>query len=151
MLESYYKTLDFLKERYNASIDFASTFVSPLNTEEIKELAEQGKKLEDYLPDLMLNSLIKRAERDGKAFTRSLIRELETRAEDSVTEIRFACNYRFIIPNHCYESDSRWRFPVLIGEPKKAVDSLCDLIRTGNSSYANKGSDYTILSANQYT
>lgn len=121
LLEAYYKTLDFLKSRFGASIDFASTFVSPLSVEEILELTEQGINLEDYLPDLMLDSLVRRAEREGKAFTKALNKELEQRAEDSVYEIGFACNYRQVIPNHCYESDSRWKFSVLIGEQKKLL------------------------------
>lgn len=145
LLESYYQAFDFLRIRYSSYVDFASTFISPLNLEEIKELAEQGKRLEDYLPDLMLDSLIKRAERDGKAFTQTLNRELEQRAEDSVNEMRFAHNYRQVIPNHCYESDSRWRFPILIGEPRRVVLTLRDTIKVGSSAYAIKGKDYTFF------
>jgi len=143
LLETYYKAFDFLKNRYENSIDFASTFISPLNAEETKEITEQGKRIEDYLPDLMLDSLIKRAERDGKAFTRTLTRELEKRAEDSVNEIEFAQkNYRQTLPNHCYESDSRWRFPFLIGEPIKVVKSLFEIVETGYSDYAeHRGKD----------
>lgn len=144
LLEAYYKSFDFLKDRYEGSVDFASTFISPLNLEEIKELAEQGNKLEDYLPDLMIDSLIKRAERDGKAFTRTLIKELEQRAEDSANEIKFAYNYRQIISNYCYESDSRWRFPILIGEPLGVVKSLKEIIEKGHSEYAFSGEDFRI-------
>ena len=144
LLEAYYKTHDFLKNRYDSSIDFASTFVSPLNLEEIKELAEQGKRLETYLPELMLDSLVRRAERDGKAFTRTLIKELEQRAEDSVNEMRFTHNYRQVIPNHIYESDSRWKFPILIGEPLRVVKSLKEIIKNGNSDYASNGEDFII-------
>ncbi|MFH1827778.1 MAG: hypothetical protein ABH824_00815 [Nanoarchaeota archaeon] len=142
LLETYYKAFDFLKSRYGNSVDFASTFVSPLNAEEIKELIEQGKRLEDHLPELMLDSIVRRAERDGKAFTHSLVKELEQRAEDSVNEMRFAHNYRYVIPNHCYESDSRWRFAILIGEPRKVVDSLHKIIQTGNSDYAGRENEY---------
>jgi hypothetical protein len=142
LLETYYKTLDFLKNRYGSSIDLASTFVSPLGAGEVRELTEPGKRLEDYLPNLMLDSLIKRAERDGKAFTQSLIKELEQRAEDSVNEMRFAHNYKNVIPNHCHESDSRWRFPILVGEPLRVVNSLREIIEKGNSDYASSGEDY---------
>jgi len=145
LLEAYYKTLDFLKNRYDASIDFASTFVSPLDAEEIKEITEQGIRLEDYLSELMLDSLVRRAEREGKTFTRTLNRELERRAEDSVNEMRFAHNYRQVIPNHCYESDSRWKFPILIGEPRKIVTSLRDIANTGYSSYASNGQEFWFL------
>ena len=145
LLETYYKALDFLKDKYANSVDFASTFVSPLDKREIAELIEQGKRLENYLPDLMLDSLIKRAERDGKAFTKTLVKELELRAEDSVNEMVFAYNYRNVIPNHCHESDSRWRFPILIGEPRKVVSSLNDIVKTGNSNYADKGTEYAFF------
>lgn len=140
VIEAYYKAFDFLRNRYSA-VDFASTFVSPLDAEEIKELNEQGA-LENYLPDLMLDSLVRRAERDGKAFSRVLIMELEQRAEDSVNEIKIAHNYLQVIPNHCYESDSRWRFPTLIGEPLRVVKSLKETIEVGKSEYANNGEEY---------
>lgn len=142
-IEAYYKAFDFLKNRYSGTIDFASTFVSPLNAEEIKGLNQQGI-LEGYLPDLMLDSLIRRAERDGKAFSRALVRELEQRAEDSINEIKIAHNYRQVIPNHCYESDSRWRFPVLNGEPLVVVTSLKDIITNGRSDYASNGIDFSL-------
>lgn len=145
LIEVYYKAFDFLKERYESSGDFASTFVSPLDAEEIRELTEQGKRLEDYLPNLMLDSLVKRAERDGKAFTQTLIKELEQRAEDSVNELRFAHNYKQVISNHCYEYDSRWKFPMLIGEPRKIVSSLKDIINRGYSDYASSGKDFSFI------
>lgn len=143
VIEAYYKAFDFLKNRYSASIDFASTFVSPLNADEIKELNEQAG-LENYLPDLMLDSLVRRAERDGKAFSRALVRELEQRAEDSINEIKIAHNYRQVIPNHCYESDPRWRFPLLIGEPRRVVTSLKDIITNGRSDYSSNGIDFIL-------
>lgn len=145
LLETYYKTFDFLKNRYDTSIDFASTFISPLDTEEIRELTEQAERLEDYLPELMLDSLVRRAERDGKAFTRTLNKELEQRAEDSVNEIRFAHNYKIVIPNHCYESDSRWKFPILIGEPRRVVSSLGEIVKTGQSDYISSGKDFDFV------
>ncbi|MBU1201397.1 MAG: hypothetical protein KJ583_04940 [Nanoarchaeota archaeon] len=147
LLESYYKTLDFLKKKYETSVDFASTFISPFHVQEIKELTEQGTRLEDYLPDLMLDSLIKRAEKNGKTLTRYLIKELELRAEDSVNEMRFAHKYQYVITNHCFESDSRWELPVLIGEPKSVVNSLYNIIvqEEGNIDYVDKGSNYSFL------
>ena len=154
LLEMYYKAFDFLKqvkELYepvsqftSINFDITSVFISPLDMTDIENLSKQDKRLEDYLPDLMLDSLIKRAERDGKSFTHSLLRELEMRAEDSVNEIKFAHNYRQIIPNHSYESDSRWKFPILVGEPLRVVKSLKEIIERGNSDYAYKGEDYKI-------
>lgn len=138
LLEAYYKTLDFLKDRYDASINLVSTFISPLNIKEIKTLNQQGL-LEKFLPDLMLDSLVKRAQRDGKVFTRSLLNDLEMRAEDSLNEIKIAHTYNKIIPNHCYESDSRWRFSVLNGEPLDVVNSLKDIVTNGHSDYACNG------------
>ena len=93
----------------------------------------------------MLDSLINRAKGDGKALTRTLVNELEIRAEDSIEEMMFAHNYRNIVPNHCHESDSRWKFPILIGEPRKVVTSLNDIIKTGYSSYVDKGKEYAFF------
>ena len=141
LMESYHTTRDFLKNRYNSNTNFQSVFISPLNLEELEELYAKGIKLEDYLPDLMLDSLVKRAEREGKTFTRTLIKDLEKRAEDSVVEMKDARNYDFIIPNHCYESDSRWKLPFLIGEPKLVVDSLYNIYDRYSSKYSFEGKD----------
>jgi len=145
LIEAYYKTFNFLKNRYNKSIDFIPTFISPLDVNEIKELTRQGKTLENYLPELMFDSLIRRAERDGKAFTLALAKELKQRAEDSINEMRFAHNYKQVIPNYCYESDSRWNSPILIGEPRKVVSSLNDIVNISHSDYASSGHDFDFV------
>lgn len=144
LLEIYYKAFDFLKQRYESLVDFASTFVSPLDKEELEDLVKQNK-LEHHLPNLMLHHLIERVKLDGKLHTSSLMDELKVRAKDSIDEMKFAQNYRNVIPNHCYESDPRWRLSLLTGEPKRVVKSLYDIIKTGHSNYADKGSDYAFL------
>jgi hypothetical protein len=136
LIESYYKTLDFLQNKYSSSVDFVSVFISPLNKKDIKVLAEQGKTLKDYLPDLMLDSLIRRAEKEGKDFTRKLNRELEQRAEDSLKEMNSIPKYDLVIPNHCYEFDSRWTKSSITDEPADVVYSLTNIIKTGNNYYA---------------
>ncbi|MGV8141905.1 MAG: hypothetical protein ACP5NW_05685 [Candidatus Woesearchaeota archaeon] len=145
LLETYHTTLDFLRDKYSESADFTSVFVSPLDLGEVKEMSRQDRRLEDYLPDMMLDSLIRRAEFDGKKFTRALIRELELRAEDSVNELKSINKYNLVIPNHCYEYDSRWRRPVLSGEPEKVVNSLRDIVNTGYSDYASSGKNFNIF------
>ncbi len=145
LLEVYYKALDFLQERYGLHTDFTPVFISPLRLEEIKELREKEKNLEDYLPGLMLESLKTRAMKDGKGLTNSLVSELELRANDSIDEMRFAHNYEYVIPNSCYESDARWKAPFIVGEPLKVVKSLNDIIETGSSVYALNGKEFGLF------
>lgn len=143
LLESYYKSLEVIRERYKDSVDFISTFVSPLNVQEIRDLNERGEKLEEYVPKIMFESLKKRAEKSGQIVdgNKVLFEDLEKRAKDAVDEMRFAHNYRFVIPNHCHEYDSRWEASQLVGEPLDVVRSLADIITTGKSYYAVSGED----------
>ena len=142
LLESYYSSFYFLKARYENYADFLPVFISPLNKEEIKELIKQNKSLEEYLLDIMPNSLIERSRREGKVLSYSLIKDLEIRAKDSVNEMRFAHNYKKIIPNHYPESHIVWNSQNLIGEPRRVVDTLYQLIKTGKSDLADNGKDY---------
>jgi hypothetical protein len=142
LLEAYFKAFDFLMGRYNASVDVVSTFISPLCSEEVQELDKESCGLDTYLPDLMLDSLVRRAGSEGKVLSHKLLWELEQRAVDAINEMRFAKNYGHVIPNHCYESDARWKFPVLIGEPRRVVTSLADIIDKGHSDYASSGQEF---------
>jgi hypothetical protein len=142
LLESYYQSFYFLKSRYGNYADFVPVFISPLNNGEIKELVKQNRPLEDYLLETMPNSLLERSKREGKAPTAALIKELLLRANDSANEMRFAYNYKKVIPNHCHESDIRWNLPSIIGEPKRVVDTLYQIIKTGDSDFADNGKDY---------
>jgi hypothetical protein len=56
-----------------------------------------------------------------------------------------ARKYKYVIPNHCPESDVRWKMPVLIGEPGKVVDSLRDIINQSSNAFAYKGQNYVAI------
>jgi len=148
LLEAYYKSFDFLKAEYGNSTEFVPVFISPLSKEEIKELFDQGKTLEDPLLKMMPNSLVERSKLEGKIFTQSLLEEIILRGEDSINEMKFAHNYKKVIPNHCPESDPRWKLQSLIGEPRKVVDILYQIIITGDSNLADSGKDYYFLGGN---
>jgi len=144
LIESYYQTFDFLRLRYSGNADFASIFISPLDSEEIGHLREQNKTLEDYLPVLMNNLLVDRTQDQGDIVTPDSAEKLAKRAKDSVREMRFAHNYRRILSNHCYEPDPKWKFPYLIGEPLIVVRAVNEVIKKGNCSYGYKGKDFKL-------
>jgi len=122
LIEAYYKAFDFLKERYESSVDFASTFVAPLPLLDNRSV----------IPDRMLDSLVRRALREGKNVTQKLIEDLLVRAKGSEDEMNIAHKYRNFIVNECYESDPRWHFSTLSGEPRKAVDALYKIVCWGS-------------------
>lgn len=146
IIESYYETFDVLKGRYDTSlIDFASVFISPLYEEEIKQNKIEGKKLKNYLPAIMLESLKRRTTKQGGNISNpETLNKLEKRANDSVNEMNYARNYRQILQNHCYESDPRWDLPHLEGEPRNLVDALKEIVDTGYSDSALDGEDFVI-------
>jgi len=124
LIEAYHVAFDFLKGKYENSVDFASTFVAPLPI--------FGDRSD--LPDRMLDTLVRRALREGKNMTRELMTNLFQRAKDCNEEMKIAHKYRSIIVNECYESDPRWHFSTLSGEPRKAVDMLYKIVSGGGKN-----------------
>jgi hypothetical protein len=147
LIEAYHTALEPIMEKFTAPsrVEVTPVFISPLTSHELREL-ENNEDFENYVPDLMLGALVRRAEKEGKAFTRKLVHELEERALDSVNELRRAHKYWHVIPNHCYECDSRWGLSPLVGEPQNVVDSLVNIIQYGSDSLlADKGKLYAFL------
>lgn len=124
LIEAYYKAFPFLKGRYEGTVDFTSVFVAPLPVSE--------SRLD--IIDRMLDTLVRRALREGKNITRKLMVDLSVRAKGSVEEMGIAYKYQNVIVNECYEADPRWHFSTLSGEPRKAVDALYKIICGGGKS-----------------
>ena len=141
LMEVYYKALPDLKRFYSGVAEVVSTFISPLSSNEIQEL-KQNRQLETYLKDNMLDTLVHRALKEGKAFTTALTTELGTRIDDVSNELNAAASYDQVIVNHCYEADTRWRLPILVGEPKHVVEAVRDIIVKGRSDYAHEGKHF---------
>ncbi len=131
LIEAYYVAFDALKDRYAGSVDFASTFVSPLPPPDNRSpLPPLDNRL--VIPDIMLDSLIRRALRESKNMTQELVGDLLVRARGSVAELDVAHKYRNLMVNECYEADSRWHFSTLSGEPLKSVKTLYNIVCTGS-------------------
>ena len=123
LIEAYYEAFDTLQNKYGASTDFASTFVTPLPIS--TDRAD--------LADRMLDTLMRRALREGKNITQKLTADLLARAKSSEDEMKIAYKYQNRIVNECYEADPRWHFSTLLGEPLKAVDELYRIVCTGSN------------------
>jgi hypothetical protein len=134
-VESYYKALDFLEARYSKDYNFDSVFISPLDKSELELLVSQ-KRLKEYVPALMLDSLKIRAQKEGKQLTKEMNQELEIRANNAIDELRIAHRYKHIVPNHCYESNIMWELKPLLGEPERVVNSIKDIANLGDSDYS---------------
>jgi guanylate kinase len=146
LLEVYYKAFKFLKDKYQDDLEFVSAFISPLDKEEI-EILQKDEKLEKFLPDLLLDSLVERAKLDKKVVNRELIENLCIRAEDSIREIDFSYNYGNRLSNHCYEADPRLRFNDILGEPRRVVDALYDIVKNvkGDKKNTTNWYNYNLL------
>jgi guanylate kinase len=144
IFETYYTNLGFVKDRYRNLADIVSVFISPLSRSELDERCMGRTPPEKFMPDVMLDPLIRRALNDGKTLDRTLIKELLKRAEDSAGEMRFSYNYGFVLPNHCYECDSRWKGGEndIAGQPRDLIDSLHEIIMKGTSEYAKMVDPY---------
>ncbi len=115
-MQTYYTAIPALEDHLSDAYDFRKVFMSPIDIHEAKELPKT--MLAEYLSKyLMFNSLLERAKQvDGKAFNGPLVEELRIRAEDSLNEMAFAHKCNSVLVNHCYESDIRHKFPMVVGE-----------------------------------
>jgi hypothetical protein len=144
IFETYHTNLDFVKDRYRNLAEVVSVFISPLSRSEVDRMSMGRTPPEDYMPDVMLEPLIRRAQDQGKTLDRALIMELLKRAEDSASEMRSSYHYDFVLPNYCYECDSRWKGEEMdiAGQPRDLIDSLHEIVMTGTSEYARMVDPY---------
>jgi hypothetical protein len=142
IFETYHTNLGFVKDRYRKSADVISVFISPLSRSELDEKCIGRTSPDKFMPDIMLGPLIRRAQNEGKTLDRALIKELLCRAEDAASEMKSSYNYDFVLPNHCYECDARWKDKDIAGQPRDLVDALHELVMTGTSEYARMVDPY---------
>jgi hypothetical protein len=144
IFETYHTNRDYVKRRYRSAADVVSVFISPLSRSELDERCMGRTSPDEFMPDIMLGPLIRRAQNQGKTLDRALIKELLKRAEDSAGEMKSSYYYDFVLPNYCYECDSRWKGGEkdIAGQPRDLIDSLHEIVMTGTSEYARMVDPY---------
>jgi guanylate kinase len=120
-----------LLEAFAPKTTVLSIFLTPLSREEIAFLQSQGRdlSLEDFLTDVMRRKLLRRTQRHKGILSLKDLENIERRAASAYTELKEACNFEHIIPNHDGEDSENWNaFYYPVGDARKALLAFAELL-----------------------
>lgn len=87
----------------------------------------------------MRRKLLKRAQKQKGILSIKDLENIETRAKSAYEELKLATHFDFIVPNHDGEDSDHWdTFYYPIGDARKTLMALVDLLENNKSSYAEK-------------
>ncbi|MGO9979596.1 MAG: hypothetical protein ACLPH5_10375 [Candidatus Sulfotelmatobacter sp.] len=115
-----------------AGVKKLSIFISPLSKEEIVYLKapERNVSLQELVTDIMRRKLLRRTRRQKGDLSAKDLQEVETRASSAYGELRGACQFQYVIPNHDGEDSDNWEaFYYLIGDARKTLDIFVALLK----------------------
>ena len=107
-----------------ANVNRFSVFLSPLSKDEISYLKgpDRNISLPDLVTDIMRRKLLRRARRQKYELSLKDLENIETRASSAYREIKEACYFEHVIPNHDGEDSDNWdAFYYPIGDARNSL------------------------------
>jgi guanylate kinase len=118
-----------LQETLREKVNLLSVFLSPLAHEEILFLKSRDVPLPDFLTDVMRRKLLRRTQRQKSILSLKDLENIERRASSAYTELKDACRFDYVIPNHDGEDSENWdAFYYPISDARKALIAFTDLV-----------------------
>jgi len=110
-------------------------FMSPVSRNEILYLKEHKVSLPDVITDVMRRKLLRRTRRQKNELSLNDLQNIEKRASSAYQELRQACRFTYILPNHDGEDSENWdAFYFPLGDARKSLLCFLDLIKGAQSS-----------------
>jgi len=109
-----------------------SVFMSPLSSTEISFLkaAEPGVSLPDLVTDVMRRKLLRRTRRQKGEISLKDLENIEKRASSAYVELKEACSFQYVIPNHDGEDSENWdAFYYPLGDARAALVAFISLLQ----------------------
>ena len=104
-------------------------FISPLSRDEIVELKTRGVKLDAFVADVMRRKLLRRTTRSKGILSLPDREEIERRAGSAFGEMRLACHFEWVIPNHDGEDSENWgAFYYPVGDARRTMLTVLALL-----------------------
>jgi len=124
--------------------DKISAFISPVSEQEIKIWRSQGRNIKSKLREIILDKLKARTKYQGENPDDQKVSESNmVRAEGAYSELQSAPAYTHVLVNQDGEGHPNWnrtpagRFTARpIGDAWKVVEAFAEILRTGNTPYA---------------
>ena len=107
-----------------------SVYLAPLSREEIIYLRDNGAVLHELITDIMRRRLLRRTRRQKGELSLKDLENIENRASSAWGELKKACLYEHVIPNHDGEDSENWdAFYYPLGDARRALLSFVALLR----------------------
>jgi guanylate kinase len=122
-------------------IERKSVFMAPLCSEEIRFFTdkEQRTDLEALLTDIMRRKLLRRTRKQKQELSLKDLENIEKRASSAYAELRLACQFDWVIPNHDGEDSEHWdAFYYPIGSARMALETFVAIVTGQGSGHAEK-------------
>ncbi len=131
---------ELIKSKLLHSVERLSIFISPLSLDEILFFRNnENIILEELITDIMQRKLLKRTHKQKGVLSIKDLENIEHRAQSAYEELKLAINFDFIVPNHDGEDSEHWdTFYYPIGDARKTLMALVDLLENNKSSFAEK-------------
>lgn len=131
---------ELIKSNLLRDVEKLSLFISPLSLDEILFFKNnENIILSELITDIMRRKLLKRAQKQKGILSIKDLENIETRAKSAYEELKLATHFDFIVPNHDGEDSEHWdTFYYPIGDARKTLMALVDLLENNKSSFAEK-------------
>jgi len=120
-----------LQDAFATKVSVLSVFLTPLSREEILHLRAPGRNvaLEDFVTDVMRRKLLRRTQRQKGILSLADLENIERRARSAYTELKEACHFDHVLPNHDGEDSENWdAFYHPIGDARKTLLAFAELV-----------------------
>lgn len=131
---------ELIKSNLLRDVEKLSLFISPLSLDEILFFKNnENIILSELITDIMRRKLLKRAQKQKGILSIKDLENIETRAKSAYEELKLSINFDFVVPNHDGEDSEHWdTFYYPIGDARKTLMALVDLLENNKSSFAEK-------------
>ena len=114
-----------------ARVSVLSVFLSPLSWDEITYLKTPDLRvsLPAFVTGVMRRKLLRRTLRQKQILSLKDLENIEQRASSAYLEMKEACNYDYVVPNHDGEDSENWdAFYYPVGDARKAMIAFAELL-----------------------
>ncbi len=119
-----------------------AVFLAPLCRDELVELKAAGVDLDEFIAAVMRCKLLRRMTKQRERLGLPDLQEVERRATSAAKELRLACRFQHVIPNHDAEGSENWDlFYHPIGDARRALRVFAALLQDLPTLHAEKWED----------
>lgn len=106
-------------DRRLADLRRLSVFVAPLSREELVAFRSRAPSLAELVADVMRRKLLRRTRRQRGEISLRDLETIERRATSAYGEMKLACGFDHVLPNHDGEDSEHWdAFPFPVGDAR---------------------------------